>query len=333
MKPKAFIRWWLLWSLVGVGLALALAHDEGMATELNSWGWLALLLSTAPLIGAQLALGSPAGFAQVKTWIDAQGPRAIRWVVAGLSLMYVLGNARTRGLDPYAGAIFVIGLWAALGAWREARGPTALRWTDIAVWMLLWIPFDLRWHYDLWTGLEGLKYAWWAIALTVVAVLGWYGFRAWPEFGYRLVPRWRDAGVALVLTALFAALVIPIGLAIDFLHFPPRQVPSVFTVAAAFVGLFLTVALPEEVFFRGILLHGLDRTWQRGWASLLVSSLAFGLMHWNNASDLTTRVAYIALATLAGIFYGLAYRRSGNNVLAAVLTHTLVDVIWRFGFQ
>ncbi len=178
-----------------------------------------------------------------------------------------------------------------------------------------------------------MKYNWWAIALTVAGVLGWHAFRGLPGFGYRLTPRRKDLGVALVLTVIFAAIVIPIGLAIDFLQFPPSQAPQWSAVVAAFVGLFLTVALPEELFFRGILLHGLDQMLRRRWLALLLSSLAFGLMHWNNAGDLTTKIAYVALATLAGVFYGLAYRRSGNNLLAPVITHTLVDLIWRFLFQ
>ena len=104
-------------------------------------------------------------------------------------------------------------------------------------------------------------------------------------------------------------------------------------IVAHFVGLFLTVALPEEIFFRGILLHGLDQmTQRRGWTLLLVS-LAFGLMHWNNVSALGTKIAYVALATLAGAFYGWAYRKSGNNLLAAALSHTFVDLLWSVLFR
>jgi len=95
------------------------------------------------------------------------------------------------------------------------------------------------------------------------------------------------------------------------------------------VGLFLTVALPEELFFRGILLRGLEKQFSRKWIPLVISSLAFGLMHWNNASTLSTQITYISLAALAGVGYGWTYRKSGNNLLAAILVHTLVDWTWR----
>jgi membrane protease YdiL (CAAX protease family) len=87
--------------------------------------------------------------------------------------------------------------------------------------------------------------------------------------------------------------------------------------------------LPEELFFRGLLLRGLEKVSSKKWVPMVVSSLAFGLMYWNNVSGLDTQITYITLATLAGLGYAWAYKKSGNNILAAILTHTLVDWIWR----
>ncbi len=331
MKTKTWWTLWLGWSIFGAGLLVLVVRDEGAAPTPRSW--VALLLGMAPLLGMQLALGSPRAAAGVRAWLQ-HNPRA--WLVAagGLSTLYLIANSLTPGFDPYAAAIFIVGLLAALGALRQIqRGKPGLTWTDALVWIWLWIPFDLRWNYDLWHGPEGFAYNWWAVMLTVVAVIGWYGLRELPEFGYRLTPRWRDVGIAVVATVVFAAIVIPLGLAMDFLTFPPTQATPMLALLAHFVGLFLTVALPEEIFFRGILLHGLDQmSTRRGW-TLFISALAFGLMHWNNAGDLGTQIAYVSLATLAGAFYGWAYRKSGNNLLAPVLTHTFVDLIWRVLFQ
>jgi membrane protease YdiL (CAAX protease family) len=98
------------------------------------------------------------------------------------------------------------------------------------------------------------------------------------------------------------------------------------------VVLFLTVALPEELYFRGILQNGLNRLLRNPRLALLLASLAFGLMHWNNRGDLTMQVVYASLSMLAGLFYGWAYLRSGG-LLAPILCHTLVDLIWYFGFH
>ncbi len=331
-KPRFPWAGWLVWTVLGAGMAALLMAFEGEAAELRGWAWASVLVGFAPLIGLQLWLGSPRAAQAVRAWLQATR-RGWAYLAGGLTALWLVANLLAGHFNPYALAIVGFGLFAALGALREVpAGRPGLTWTDAAVWLFLWIPFDLRWSYDLWFGYGG-GYNWWALALSVVAVLGWSGLRAWPDFGYRLVPRGRDVGIALLATAVFALIVIPIGLAIDFLTFPPSQPPTLTAGLLMFAGLVLTVAIPEELFFRGILQHGLDHMYhRRGWV-LLGVSLAFGLMHWNNASDLTTRVAYTALATLAGVFYGWAYRRSGNNLLAPVLTHALVDTIWALFLQ
>jgi len=67
---------------------------------------------------------------------------------------------------------------------------------------------------------------------------------------------------------------------------------------------------------------------QKLWLSVLLSSLFFGVFHWNNV-DTLQQLAYCSLATIAGFFYARAYLRSGNNLLAAALTHSAVDWIWQ----
>lgn len=48
-------------------------------------------------------------------------------------------------------------------------------------------------------------------------------------------------------------------------------------------------------------------------------------MHWPRVHDLTSKLAYVALAFLAGLLYGSAYLFSGNNILAPAIAHTLTD--------
>ncbi len=317
----------LIFTLVGVLLAVLVVYAEGDANQMTPLAWASVIIGFAPLIGAQLVLGIPSVAQQVQTWLQTT-----RWpllhTAGGITVLWLLSNLLAGHFDPYATAIVAFGLFAALGTLRQiGKGRRGLTWADAAIWLFIWIPFDLRWNYDLWFGYGG-GYNWWSIAISVLAVVGWYGLRDLPEFGYRLVPQVKDILIALVATAVFAAIVIPIGLAIDFLTFPPSKPPQLLPALLMFVGLILTVAIPEELFFRGILQHGLDQMVERRWLVLLAVSFAFGLMHWNNADDLTTKIAYTALATLAGVFYGWAYRRSGNNLLAPVLTHALVDTIW-----
>ncbi len=326
---------WTLWgilTLISAGLVIMLIINEGK--DVTTLGWVSLILGFSPLIGAQLTLGSPRAAGQIRAWLQ-NTRRPLLSVAGGISALYLLSGLIVGSFDPYATVIFVFGAFAALGTLRQIqRGQPGLTWADAAVWLMIWIPFDLRWNYDLWYGPDGFAYNWWSVALTVLAVAGWYGLRELPDFGYNLAPTWKDIRATLIVVAGLLVIVVPIGLGIDFLTFPPTAPLDIVAILVNFTGIFLTVAIPEELFFRGILLHGLDQMYKkRPWVPLLLSSLAFGLMHWNNASDLMEKIAYCALATVAGLFNGWAYRRTGNKLLAPVLAHTLTDVIWVFVFQ
>jgi membrane protease YdiL (CAAX protease family) len=181
---------------------------------------------------------------------------------------------------------------------------------------------------ELLPDVPGLSYIWWSTAISVIGIIGWYGYRG-ANIGYNLVPKFKDLLIAFIALVLIMALVIPPGLATGFLSFAIPESFDFPKLTVHFIGLFLTVALPEELFFRGILLKGLEKMFSKKWIPLIISSLAFGLMHWNNANTLSMQITYVSLASIAGIGYGWAYRKSGNNLLAAILAHTLVDWVWK----
>lgn len=313
-------------------LALVAGYGLVSAYPLTAIGWVLTLLSILPLVAAQLVLGHPATWKWLRAGTGGMLRVEQRWTLLPIAC-YVLGGLAMGRFDPYATTVFVAGVFITIGTLAQAgRGYPRMQWTDTTFWLVLWIPFDFRWNYDIWYGLDDLAYAWWAVMLTVVTVYGYGVLRDLPGLGYRLVPRRQDIGVALVATTGFAVIAIPIGLAIHFLTFPPTTTLRLSAVILHFIGLFLTVAIPEELFFRGILQNGLDKHLRNPRLALVLASLAFGLMHWNNADAVVERLAYVGLATVAGLFYGWAYERS-DGLLAPILCHTLVDLIWRFGFQ
>jgi membrane protease YdiL (CAAX protease family) len=139
----------------------------------------------------------------------------------------------------------------------------------------------------------------------------------------------------------FALLAIPLGLALKFIH-PHSTAPlahgsveglgPVLNFLFLFVGIYLTVAIPEEMMFRGILQNLLVHTiykGPRGLYGLLIASVVFGAAHLHHAPVPNWR--YAILATLAGIFYGNIYR-TRQRLCASALTHALVDTIWHFWF-
>jgi membrane protease YdiL (CAAX protease family) len=277
----------------------------------------------APLALAALALGVPAVLRSVPR------PGLPLRATAAIVPLFVFAGAAAQQLDPYVLAILAVTTWAALAtaaAAREAGG--AFGAADVAVLLLLWVPFDLRFIDQMFPGPPDAAYDWWSVYVVVVAVLAFGRLRELPGFDYRLVPRARDLAVAVAALLAFGAIAVPIGVATAFLRFPPSTPPTFAAAARLGPALFLTVALPEEVLFRATLQAGLERRLGRPRLALVLASLAFGLTHWNNAELAAEKVVYVALATVAGAFYGMAYRR-GGSVLAPAICHALVDLCWK----
>ncbi|WP_448564647.1 CPBP family intramembrane glutamic endopeptidase [Thalassotalea ganghwensis] len=81
----------------------------------------------------------------------------------------------------------------------------------------------------------------------------------------------------------------------------------------------LLTCVAEEVFFRGLLLNRLSEVTQPILA-LAISSVLFGVAHFGGG------IAYVLVATLAGMLYGLVYQLSGKLVYA-ILSHFVVNAI------
>jgi membrane protease YdiL (CAAX protease family) len=321
---KRFLILWAIWTLFGAALiyGISASNAKNNIATIN-----ANVLSLSPLLGILLALGSTKASRQFIDWLHDE-KNSLYYVSGGISFLFVLPGIVTCKFDPYNFAIFTAIVFAVFGTLRQSSNQAfSLTWTDLALWILLWIPFDLRWYMEILPATND-TYTWWSIALSVIAVIGWYGYRR-ADIGFNLVPRFMDIGIAFLALGAIMVLVVPPGLMTGFLTFHIPQAFNVPKLTLHFVGLFLTVALPEELFFRGILLRGLDKMFSRKWIPLVISSLAFGLMHWNNVSSLPTQITYVCLAAIAGLGYGWAYRKSGNNLFAAILVHTLVDWTWK----
>lgn len=315
---------WILWTLVGVALIYGVSASE---SENDTASIVANVVSLSPLLGALLAFGSVKASREFNDWLH-QDQKSLYYIAGTISFLFVLPGFLTLKFNPYYSVIFTAVVFAVFGVLKQAKTlDFTLTWADLALWMLLWIPFDLRWSMELLPAVNG-SYAWWSIAISLIAVIGWSGYRG-ADIGFNLVPKFKDLSIALTALAIIMAFVVPPGLLTGFLKFNVPETYNIPKLAIHFVGLFLTVALPEELFFRGILLRGLDKMFSKKWIPLVISSLAFGLMHWNNVSTLSTQITYVFLAAIAGMGYGWAYRKSGNSLFAAILVHTLVDWVWK----
>lgn len=165
--------------------------------------------------------------------------------------------------------------------------------------------------------------------IIAVGAWTWTTVRPVPGLGYDLRLSRRVLVSALLNFTYFAAIAIPLGLMMHFTRWNPRfRGPLAY--GADFLQIFLFIALLEELFFRGFLQSLLTATWRDWrWAQLATSCL-FGLFHILHPPFPNWR--YVALASIAGWFYGSAFRK-GGGVMASALVHAAVDTTWRTWFS
>jgi hypothetical protein len=203
----------------------------------------------------------------------------------------------------------------------EQRG----NWRDAIILLTLGLAVDLRWFDAAWpAGLRGLG----NLLLVDAGLYGFLAIRRLSGTGFDFHLQWSDWKTGLRELVFFTPLVLALGIALGFIH-PHANVPAVGRAALTWAGIFVFVAVPEELFFRAWVQNFLERRIGRG-AALVVASVLFGLSHFNKRSA-HFNWCYVLLATIAGIFYGRAWR-DHRRVPASAITHTCVDWLWSLWF-
>jgi CAAX protease family protein len=220
-------------------------------------------------------------------------------------------------------------------AWLLGLFPTPANWADWLVLAALGLLIDLgilntAWPFRLpgvpvWpAGLGGFP----KMMMANVALYSYHVIKPISGVGYDLRPQWQDLKIGLREFLFYAPVVLSLGFLLGFLHWQgfmakPQEFP------AAWFFTFFFVALPEELFFRGLLQNLLERHFKPATA-LAVASVLFGLSHFNKGATFNWR--YVLLATIAGVFYGRAWR-SRRRLMASSITHSTVDAIWSIWFR
>lgn len=218
-------------------------------------------------------------------------------------------------------------------AWLLARAAVADpeqrgNWRDAIVLLTLGLIVDLRWFDGAWpAGLRGLG----NFLLVDAGLYGFLGVRQLTGTGFDFHLRWSDWKTGFRELVFFAPVVVALGLVLGFIH-PHKNVPPVWQVAVSWIGIFVFVAVLEELFFRAWVQNLLERRLGRR-AALVVASILFGLSHFNkrNVGSAHFNWRYVLLASIAGIFYGRAWRDQ-RRVPASAITHTCVDWLWYLWF-
>ncbi|HYM76222.1 MAG TPA: CPBP family intramembrane glutamic endopeptidase [Candidatus Dormibacteraeota bacterium] len=201
-------------------------------------------------------------------------------------------------------------------------------WRDALILLGLGLVVDLRWLDAAWpSGLRGLG----NLLLVDAGLYGFLGIRRLSGTGFDFHFRWSDWKTGLRELVFFAPAVLVLGLALGFIH-PHANVPQVGKSLLTWLGIFVFVAVPEELFFRAWVQNFLERRMGR-WPALMIASVLFGLSHFNkrNLAGVHFNWRYVLVAAIAGIFYGRAWREQ-RRVPASGITHTCVDWLWSLWF-
>jgi len=89
----------------------------------------------------------------------------------------------------------------------------------------------------------------------------------------------------------------------------------------------LLVGVTEEITFRGIVVEGARRTWNREGFALVASSVLFGLFHlpnWLLGQSLPTTIRQVVVTALLGMVF-FALRRASGTLLTCIVLHAVYD--------
>lgn len=207
------------------------------------------------------------------------------------------------------------------------RNPKKLAWQDAVALVWLATPVLARWLGGIWAVPVNLDF----MARLYVVVVGAWAYlvvRGTEGDGYEARFSSGIARASLVNLALFSVIGIPLGLALNFIAWNPNW-QGAWQFFFDCVTIFVFIAIPEELFFRGLLQNLLEGLWGSRYGAQAAASVLFGLMHILHGFP---NWRYVLLASIAGWFYGSAWR-STRSLVASGVTHALVDAIWRTWFE
>lgn len=282
------------------------------------------ILVAAALLAFELFSACP----RLQKWLSlllAVGPLFLAPLVPlAAFLVYALNTYPSDWLRILAGVSYVVvpSLIAA-----TARGKPAGLLEDYLALIIIWLPVQFRWMYRLWPYPSPLTHTLTILFALTTALAVFLFIRRLDGVGYAVEWRRGFGWAVLVNFVVVALIVIPLGEAIHFIHFGPTM-HSLNNSPLSGIEILVFTAWPEEFLFRGLLQNLLSRSLKNRYAGWIIASILFGFAHILHAP--VPNWKYVCLATIAGLFYGRAWIKTGS-IFPGTIVHALVDTIW-FGF-
>lgn len=259
----------------------------------------------------------------VGLWLRGGSLRLLQILGAfiGVYLIYAIGTDSFTWSAALRLSLFV-GIPMALAA--SVRGRAEVTWQDFVAVACIWLPFDTGLLKEIWTWPDGGGAYILNTALAVnLAVILFVAFRGLAGVSPRFRIDRRDLRLVVLTLVGFMAVALPFGFGTGFITWNPNI--SLLKLVATPIGIFLFIALPEELLFRGLVQNMITRRFGRPGVALFMTAVIFGATHLNNGPAPDWR--YFVLATYAGVLYGMVYQKTRGLAAPAIL-HALVDTLW-----
>jgi uncharacterized protein len=317
-----------IWPILGIWAALTLSG--ALFTSWQGYGgraFAAMLTCFAFLLLTTLLFAARGVADAVSSRFGAASGVLLGVCVLLAYLLYAIGTGSVS-LNRVAliSALLFVPLVLALLAGTAAAGA----WQDFASILGIWIIVKFSPRQWLWPYPEGkLAHVLTVLVAVNAAIASFLLLRRAKGVGYSI--GWGKRWGLYVLGAFvaFACIAIPLGTAMHFIRFEP-QWSKWGTYIGLSLGILVFTAWPEELLFRGLLQNCLSKASKSELAGWWSASVLFGFSHITNMGFPNWR--YVILATIAGLFYGWVWRKTGS-IFASALVHGAVDAVWHFFFR
>ena len=217
--------------------------------------------------------------------------------------------------------------------WRRAGRHSAASLLDVVLVLLVWFPQEFELVAVDWASLNKLPVPV-GVFVTVIFLLILLTNRQSIELHCPGSMRMTDLAAMGIAYVALLAIIVPIGTIVNFiaLGLNHRFFDNPFDLIFLFFAIFLAVALPEELLFRGWI-QNLLMTRLKFLPGLLTAAVIFGLSHLDNKVETSTHTFnmpnwwYAFFATFAGLAYGFVYQKR-KSLFTSALLHTVVDFTW-----
>jgi membrane protease YdiL (CAAX protease family) len=273
-------------------------------------------------------------------WLAAPALRE-RWLRVGLArggvlvalwplvayLVFALGAERLSLAPLLVAAVYALIPILLLGSARGAR-PGA--WQDYVAMVLVLLPIKAGWLEPLFPHAPfGTHYTFNLLYTINVGLAAFLFVRRMEGVGYSIGWHGEWAGLIALAFVVIALIDVPGGLALRFMEFHPGAIRW-YDPPLSLLGIFIFTAWPEEFLFRGLLQNSLQRSLRNPTAGWIAAAVIFGLSHIAIGGFPNWR--YVILAIVAGLGYGLVWRKTGS-IFPGAIVHALVDATWHLLFR